>query len=96
MRIIAFIILLAFINETTSGQYNSAKVDTVATDSNGITRVTLIGGTEISPKPACTSSADGRQFTYDLNSPSGSGWYSMVLSALAAQKKFILLAKTLA
>ena len=79
--------MFAFIQETTAGQFNNAKIDTVATDSSGITRVTLIGGTEVSPKAACSSSADGRQFTYDLNSPSGSGWHSIVLSALAAQKE---------
>ena len=47
-----------------------------AIDKYGVVRVTLSGGLLVNAKPACSTSSDGRQFAYDLSSPSGSGWHA--------------------
>ena len=87
MKIKILIALSMITNLSFAGQFNDAHVDTIATDEDGFVLVTLIGGTEVTPKPSCTSSQDGREFAYDLRSPSGLAWHSMVLSAQATQKK---------
>ena len=87
MKIKILIALSMITNLSFAGQFNDAHVDTIATDKDEFVRVTLVGGTEVTPKPSCTSSQDGREFAYDLRSPSGLAWHSMVLSAQATQKK---------
>jgi len=93
MKNILFFAILLNAQLVIAGQINDAVIDNVAADSNGIVRVTLLEGREISIKPSCSASSDGKQFTYDLNSPAGPGWHSMVLSAQASKKKVHFIGK---
>jgi hypothetical protein len=76
-----------------AGQINNATITRITNDENGIVRITLNGGSEITPKAGCSSSSDGRELTYDLNAVAGKGWHSIALTALATSKPVHVIGK---
>lgn len=91
--ILAALFSVAFSAICSAGQVNDAKINRITVDDLGNVRLTLVGGTDVNPKAGCTSSADGREYTFDISSVSGSAWHSIALTALAAQKNIHIIGK---
>ena len=86
------VVIAMFSVKVFGGQYNSVAIDHMTVTSTGVARVYGVDGATVT-ETQCnqTNSSSTAYFAFDVTTPVGKSWQSMILTALTTGNKMHLL-----
>jgi len=81
-----FLVLGSVVMPVSAGQYNNLMIENITVLSPGIARITGSDGNMVS-ETSCSTIQNSAQFTFDVTTPLGKSWQSLIMTSLVSGKK---------